>query len=285
MVSPSASPTSSAGPAPETSATAQLAWRAAFALAQRELVRFARQPNRVFGALAQPALFWVLFGAGLGPAFRLAGDDRGSVSYREYFLPGTVVLVVLFTAIFTTISVIEDRRDGFLQGVLVSPAPRWSLVLGKLLGGATIAWVQGFLFLAAAWFVGARVGLASWVAATLLLGVTAWALTALGFVFAWQTDSSQGYHALMSVVLFPMWLLSGAFFPAQTGWLYGLIRANPLSYAVAGLRHLMFPHSAELLSDDLPSLAMCWLVMMAFTGAITAVCFWAVGRPDRGVSP
>src|SRR5436190_12650855 len=115
-----------ATPPPQTAAPLQeKPWLVVGTLAQRELVRFFRQRNRVVGAIGQPILFWLLFGAGLGPSFRLPGTDATAsgegVSYREFFFPGTMSLILLFTAIFTTISIIEDRREGFLQSVLVAP--------------------------------------------------------------------------------------------------------------------------------------------------------------------
>src|SRR4029078_3008534 len=106
----------------------------AASLGKREWVRFIRQRNRVVGAIGQPIIFWLLFGAGLGPTFRL-GDGAAGQSYREYFFPGSLVLILLFTAIFATISVIEDRREGFLQGVLVGPIPRWAVVFGECVCG------------------------------------------------------------------------------------------------------------------------------------------------------
>jgi ABC-2 type transport system permease protein len=118
--------------------TSNNAWPAVLTLAQRELVRFFRQKNRVFGALGQPIIFWLLFSEGL----------RGNKLDYAHFFPGTLVMILLFTAIFATISIIEDRNEGFLQSVLVSPAPRWAMVLGKVLGGAAIAMIQGLIFLA-----------------------------------------------------------------------------------------------------------------------------------------
>src|SRR6476660_2077699 len=116
-----------------------------FTLCERELVRFLRQRNRVFGALGQPIIFWLLFSEGF----------RGTPELGyEYFFPGTLVMILLFTAIFATISIIEDRREGFLQSVLVAPIPRWSMVLGKVLGGSLIALVQGLIFLALSPVVG-----------------------------------------------------------------------------------------------------------------------------------
>src|SRR5436853_5756248 len=112
-------------------------WPVVGTLCNRELVRFFRQKNRVFGALGQPIIFWLLFGAGL---------RSNNLDYAHFF-PGTLVMILLFTAIFATISIIEDRREGFLQGVLVAPIPRWSMVLGKVLGGTLIALAQGLIFL------------------------------------------------------------------------------------------------------------------------------------------
>src|SRR5437762_12572346 len=102
-------------------------WLVAASLCRREWVRFVRQPNRVFGAVGTPVLFWLLFGAGLGPSFRVPGTAGQNLGFAEYFFPGTLILILLFTAIFSTISIIEDRREGFLQSVLVAPIPRWSM--------------------------------------------------------------------------------------------------------------------------------------------------------------
>jgi ABC-2 type transport system permease protein len=247
-------------------------------LCQRELVRFFRQKNRVFGALGQPIIFWLLFGAGLGSA----KVESNSLDYAHFF-PGTLVMILLFTAIFATISIIEDRREGFLQGVLVAPIPRWSMVMGKLLGGAAIALLQGIVFLFLGWITGA-VGGPTIVASTfvgiigaiLLMFVISIALTALGFLIAWRMDSTQGFHAIMSVFLLPMWLLSGAFFPIDAGgWLGWIIRINPLTYGVAGLRHYL--QNVDATTANLPSLSICWLVTLVFAGVTFAAAWWIAG--------
>ena len=257
-------------------------WLACRSLCARELVRFFRQRGRVFGAVGQPLIFWVLFGAGLGPSFRWSGSDIG---YGEYFFPGVLVLILLFTAIFTTISVIEDRREGFLQSVLVAPIARWSMVLGKLLGGTLIASLQGLLFLglglAASKWLGfhyqfdlpAILHMAAFVVAI------SFALTGLGFVLAWRMDSTQGFHAVMSVLLMPMWLLSGAFFPAESGVLGWIVRLNPLTYGVAGLRRLLYEGSAPI---GLPSLAVCWLVILVFAAIVFAAACKVAGQRTTG---
>src|SRR5215831_16778795 len=112
----------------------------ALSLCHRELVRFLRQRHRIVGALATPIVFWLLIGAGMNKSFR--SDAPGGENYLHYFFPGTILMILLFTAIFSTISVIEDRREGFLQGVLVAPVSRMSIVMGKLCGGAALAVLQ-----------------------------------------------------------------------------------------------------------------------------------------------
>jgi ABC-2 type transport system permease protein len=210
----------------------------------REVVRFYRQPSRVIGGLASPLLFWVLIGSGLGSSFRHPTSGL-EMKYLEYFFPGTLALILLFTAIFSTVSVIEDRREGFLQAVLVAPISRGSMVLAKILGGTTLAAVQGYLFLLlipAASIHPTLVGLALTV---LIILVAAFAMTGLGFLVAWPMESTQGFHSIMNLVLIPMWLLSGALFPvegaaAPVRW---LMRMNPLNYTLNGLRASMYWNS------------------------------------------
>jgi ABC-2 type transport system permease protein len=255
-------------------------WLAIWSLASRELIRFFRQRTRVIGALGQPVLFWVLFGAGLHDSFRSPDWAAPHImTYQEYFFPGVVVLIVMFTAIFSTISIIEDRREGFLQGVLVAPVSRLAIVLGKLCGGTALAVLQAGIFLALAPFVGLSLGGITVVEILLFLTLLAFALTALGFVIAWPLDSTQGFHAIMSVFLMPMWLLSGAFFPAgESGWLSWVIRANPLTYGVAGLRRLLYAGYDLESAAGFPPLVTCVAVTVVFCLACIAVSVWLAGR-------
>ena len=209
----------------------------------RELLRFYRQPSRWVGVLLSPLVFWLVIGSGLGRSFRAGGAGGGG--YLEYFFPGTLILILLFTSIFCMMSVIEDRREGFLLSVLVSPAPRASLVMGKVAGGATLAVLQGLLFLLLAPTVGIRFGLVQGCELFGIMFLTAFGLTALGFCIAWRLDSTHGFHALVNLLLIPMWLLSGALFPISgaSGWVGWLMRLNPLTYAVAALRHALYAHA------------------------------------------
>jgi ABC-2 type transport system permease protein len=212
----------------------------------REVVRFYRQPSRVIGGLGSPLVFWIVIGTGLGTSFRHPTSGV-TMNYLEYFFPGTLALILLFTAIFSTVSVIEDRREGFLQGVLVAPISRASMVLSKILGGTTLAAVQGCLFLLLLPVAGVQPTLAGVVLTVPLLLLAAFAITGLGFLVAWPMESTQGFHAIMNLLLIPLWLLSGALFPiegasAPVRW---IMQVNPLHYAINALRASIYWSAAD----------------------------------------
>lgn len=243
----------------------------------REQLRFVRQPGRVAGALGTPLLFWAVLGSGFGSSLRPAGAPPDSA--LGYLFPGTVLLVVLFTAIFSSISVIQDRTGGFLQGVLAAPVPRLAIVLGKVLGGGALGFGQGLLLLLLAPLAGVTLTLPVLAAACGVLLLTAVALSALGFLFAWRMDSVQGFHAVMNLLLFPMWLLSGAFFPAAgaAAWVQWLMRLNPLAHGLAALRAaLQGAERGQALGDP------AWPVALAVLAAFTAACVLLAAWQARG---
>jgi ABC-2 type transport system permease protein len=244
------------------------------ALWWREIIRFVRQRSRVTGALAQPVVFWLLLGGGLNASFQPAGAPKGT-SYVEYFYPGMIVLVLLFTAIFATISTVEDRHTGFLQGVLVAPVPRWAVTLGQALGATSLAVLQGALCLLLAPFVGIHVSLGAVLATLAVLSIVGLALTSLGLIIAWHMESTQGFHAIMNVILIPIWLLSGAFFPAAgaPGPLRWLMTLNPLTYGMAAVRECLYLSNPSA-AGTLPPLALSLSVSLAFCG----VAFFAAVR-------
>ncbi|HTW95592.1 MAG TPA: ABC transporter permease, partial [Tepidisphaeraceae bacterium] len=145
----------------------------------------------------------------------------------------------LFTALFSTISIIEDRHEGFLQSVLVSPISPMAIVMGKLLGGSILAAGQGLIFLLLAPLIGVRFSPMSFAAALIILWIVGFALTGLGFCIAWRMSSTQGFHAILNLFLMPMWFLSGALFPAK-GAMKWVMGANPLTYGLAALRRTMY---------------------------------------------
>jgi ABC-2 type transport system permease protein len=254
-----------------------------WSLFAREIVRFLRQRGRVLGAVGTPLLFWVVLGSGFGSSLRPAGLSDG-VSYLTYFFPGTLMLVVLFTAIFSSISVIQDRTEGFLQGVLVAPVPRLAIVLGKVLGGGVLGFGQGVLLLLLAPLAGVGMGVPEFGAACGILLLTSIGLSALGFLFAWRMDSVQGFHAVMNLLMFPMWLMSGAFFPAAGAsvWVQWIMRVNPLAYGLAALRAaLQGPAHGQALGD--PTWAVSLTVLSAFAvGCVVIAGFLARGSEIKG---
>jgi len=228
-----------------------------WSLFQRELARFFRQPNRILGSLGTPLIFWLLLSSGLGPALR--ADHAGSDPAR-FFLPGAIALVVLFTSIFSNLSLIEDRREGFLQSVLVAPISRIAIVAGKVLGGAAIAWLQGMLLLMLGAISGVRIPWTSVAPAAGAIALLALGLSALGFALAWRFDSVQAFHGIMNVVLMPMWVLSGAAFPIPSSHiiLRTLAAINPMTYGLALVSRTMGAATSVSTSTAL-------IVTLAFT--------------------
>jgi ABC-2 type transport system permease protein len=246
----------------------------AFTLWWREIVRFYRQRSRVVGVIASPLLFWLVIGSGFGTSFR-AGSAAGQQHYLDYFYPGALIMIVLFTSIFAMMSLIEDRKEGFLLSVMVAPVPRSAIVLGKVLGGTTLAAIQGLIFLAFAPFVGVHLGIIDFLLVVFVVFLVSFALTSLGFAIAWPMDSTQAFHAIINLFLIPLWLLSGALFPlaGASGWLRLVMRLNPLTYGVEALRVLLYPESPTVL--PLPaSLA----ALALFTIFMFGLCFFRVNR-------
>lgn len=256
-----------------------LQWATVRVLVARDVVRFFRQPSRLIGALAQPILFWFVIGSGFAGTFRLEGAQ--GLGYQQYFYPGVVTLVLLFSAIFATISVIEDRREGFLQAVLAGPGSRGAVVLGKALGSTCIALLQAGLFLLLAPLAGVQWATLEVVRLVAVMVLSALALSSMGLSLAWWVRSASGYHAVMSVVLLPMWVLSGAMFPLQgagpvLGW---LMRLNPMRFCVEGVRHALYgPGAVQAASGAAAGLEV--LALTGFAGVFLALAALSVSRRE-----
>ncbi len=237
-------------------------WLPVWTLWRRELLRFWREKARVFGFVGSPLVFWLLIGSGFG-------DLR-------FFFPGALALTVMFSAIFSTMSLIEDRREGFLLSMLVSPAPRNALVLGKTLGSGTLAWIQGLIFLAFSPLAGISFTATSLAATAMVIFLIAMTLTLLGFSLAWRMDSAQGFHALINLLLVPLWMVSGSLFTMQQahGWIRAVMTVNPLTYEMAALRHALDPSSAP----PRPDLRLSLLVTVSCAAVLLALATMAVRR-------
>lgn len=246
---------------------------ATYSLWRRDVLRFLRQPSRIVGALLTPVIFWFVIGSGLGTSFQPATGEAG---FLPYYFPGSLALIVLFTALFSTISIIEDRQEGFLQGVLASPAPRASIVLGKALGSMTLALVNGAVFMLLLPVSGLSPGAGEILAAMASVALLGLALGGLGIMIAWPMRSTQGFHGIMNAVLVPMWLLSGALFPATgaSGWMQALMRVNPLTPAVEILRAFLTGGPAANLASAAGTVAVFALVTLSISTLL-------VSRPSR----
>ncbi|MBF0369477.1 MAG: ABC transporter permease [Magnetococcales bacterium] len=251
--------------------------RAARSLAKRELTRFFRQPHRVVGSLAQPLLIWLFLGYGFNPSFQAPG--LSGISYLEYFYPGILLMLLLFSGIFATITVIEDRAQGLLQEVMAAPVPRSAIVQGKVAGAMGIALSQSLVLLVAAPFLGLLPGGVNILLILLGLFIASLGFTALGLLIAWNMESTAGFHAIMSVFLMPLWMLSGALFPLDHApvWLKGLMVINPVSHALTLIRRPFYETPEALLSDPGYGLAMGVALLWA------GICLWLAWRQVKRV--
>jgi ABC-2 type transport system permease protein len=241
---------------------------------RRELIRFKSDRLRAITALVQPILFLFVLGTGLS---RLAGRGMPpGVDFRTFIYPGVLAMSVLFTAIFSAASIVWDREFGFLREMLVAPVRRWAIVLGKCLGGATVATWQGIVFLVLAGFAHVPYNpllLLTLVGELLLLSFT---LTAFGVMMAARIKQIQAFMALTQMFVMPLFFLSGALYPLSglPAWLTVLTRIDPITYIVAPMRHAVFSHlpvSAAAIRDLSPGITWgSWAVPIGLSLAIVA---------------
>ena len=232
------------------------ALRAIYIVWYRDLLRFWRDRTRLIGSLAQPLFFLVVFGIGLGSSLGVGfgGGQGGGISYLQFMYPGVIGMAVLFSAVFGAMSIVWDREFGFMKEILVAPVSRSSVAIGKALGGATQAMIQGLILLVLAPFIGVKLTLESVLLLLPFLFVLAFALSSLGVAIASRMTSMQGFQIIMNFLLMPMFFLSGSLFPL-TGlpdWMAVLTRLDPVSYGMDPIRRVVL--SADLsggLSDQL----------------------------------
>ena len=219
------------------------ALRAVKVVWQREMIRFVRSKGRLISGLAQPLLLLFVLGSGLSGLTRSA---TGGVDFRTFLFPGIVATSTLFTAIFAGISIVWDREFGFLREMLVAPVPRSAILVGKCLGGGTIATMQALILVVLAGLVGVPYNPVMIIALLVLLFLTALAMTAFGLMISVRIKKFQAVMPIVQLVLTPMMFLSGSLFPLAglPVWLAVLTRLNPLTYAVEPMRHVVFERLA-----------------------------------------
>ena len=217
-------------------------WRTVKVVWKRELIRFSRNKPRIVTSLAQPVLFLFVLGAGLS---HLIPGATG-FDFRTFMFPGVISMTILFTAIFSAVSIVWDREFGFLREMLVAPSRRWAIMVGKAAGGATVATMQGVIILGLAGVV--HVPYSPVLMLTLLgeMALVAFMLTAFGLALASRIKQVESFQVVMQLFVLPMFFLAGAIFPL-TGlplWLATLTKIDPLAYAVDPMRRAVFAHVA-----------------------------------------
>ncbi len=208
---------------------------------RRELIRFSRDRLRIVTALVQPFLFLFVLGTGLSS---LVSANTHGVNFRTFIYPGVLCMAVMFTAMFSAASLVWDREFGFLREMMVAPVRRSSLVLGKCLGGATVAAFEGAIVIAIAGLVGVPYALGLMLEIFALQLLLAFSITAFGVMAAARVNQMQSFMALTQMVIMPMFFISGAMFSVAhlPRWLTILNRVDPLTYAVDPMRRAVFAH-------------------------------------------
>ncbi len=228
----------------------------------RDLKRYWYDKPRIFASLGQPILFLFVLGTALSPAF----SGPGGVRFSEFIFPGIISMTVLFTSIFSAVSIVWDREFGFLKEVLVAPVSRWAIVVGKAMGGSTVAVLQGCLMLVLAPLVGVTLTIPVVLLSVAVMFLIALAITGLGIMIAARMKEMEGFQMVVNFIIMPIFFLSGALFPLDRlpQWLSVLTRLDPLTYGVDLLRRVMLGFGA------LPA-TLCLAVILAFAALMFAV--------------
>ncbi|MCL5292504.1 MAG: ABC transporter permease [Actinobacteria bacterium] len=242
----------------------------------REVKRYLREKIRIITSLTMPALYLFVLGKGLGSSMAMRGAPPG-FDFRQFLFPGILGMTVLMTAIFAAISIVWDREFGFLKEVMVAPVPRWTITLGKGLGGSTVAMMQGVIMLLLAPTIGINLTPAIVAQVVPLLFLVAFSITSMGIVVAARMKTMEGFQMIMNFFLMPMLFLSGAIFSLKNapGWMSFLSKFDPLTYGVDALRGIMLPEM-----QPLHSISFNVVVVAFFSTVMIGLAVFAFNRQD-----
>jgi ABC-2 type transport system permease protein len=221
----------------------RIALKTIFTIWRRETKIVFRENVQIVGMFAQPILYLLVLGNGISSGVSL--NRGGGISYMTFIFPGVIGMSILFTSIFSAMSIIRDRQFGLLKEVLVAPVPRWAVAFGKSLGGATVAMIQATILVFLAPAVGIKLSALILLKLWLLTFLTGVGLTSLGVAIASRMTSLQGFQVVMNFMVMPLYFLSGAMFPliSAPGWMKALAAVDPLTYFVDGLRNILFSNT------------------------------------------
>ncbi len=246
---------------------------AVYVIVMREFKRFFRQRGRLLTTLVRPLLWLFIVGTGLSRLVAPVGDDgSGAGEYMQFLLPGVIGMTILFSSIFSTMSVVWDREFGFLREMLVAPVSRLTIVVGKLLSGTALSLFQGMMLLIVAPFIGVEIGLGQVIAMVFLVSLVSFSLTAFGLFIAAHLKSLEGFNVIMNFIILPMFFLSGALYPVEhlPTPLKLVTYINPLSYGVDAFKHVLLPGGGRLSAEfplilDIIFVSVFAAVMMALS--------------------
>jgi ABC-2 type transport system permease protein len=223
--------------------TMRLALKTIYTIWLREAKTFWREKARIIAMIGQPLLYLLILGNGITAGMRL--NRAGSVGYIQFLYPGVISMSILFTSIFSALSIIWDREFGFLKEVLVAPVPRWAVAMGKAFGGATVAMVQAIIMVLMAPLVGITLSVSIVIQLLGLAFLMSIAVTSLGIIIASRMASMQSFQMVMNFLVMPLYFLSGAMFPMTSAptWLKTLMALDPLTYGVDAFRNVVFSNT------------------------------------------
>ena len=250
----------------------------------RDILRFWYDKARMFSALLFPIFFLAIFGSGLQ---RSIGMMAGGVDFIQFMYPGIIAISVLMGSFMSGVSIVWDREYGFLKEVLVAPISRVSVAVGRTLGSATVATIQGIMILVLAPFVKVSLSVGMVLALLPLMFLLAASMGSLGILLASRIKSTEAFQAIMQMLMFPMMFLSGVFFPMQDlpAWMSFIVKINPASYGVAAIRQVVLgnppesPFSIYLFGHAVT----IWeniMIMAAFGVIMTILAMWSFGRQE-----
>jgi ABC-2 type transport system permease protein len=251
-----------------------------FTIWEREIIRYWRDKTRIASTLFQPLMFLFIFGAGLSRT--LAAGNFG-VDFVQFMYPGIIAMSVMSVAFFSTISTVWDREFGFLKEILVAPASRVAVAFGKTLGATTIASIQAFILLILAPFIGVTIHFAIIPPLAIFMLLLAFAISGMGLLISSLMKTTESFGFIMQILIFPLFFLSGAFFPLTTvpSWMRVLANVNPLTYGVDAMRQILLGNqvaSAILSNLSLHTITINALFLLGFSAVMVSAAVWAFNK-------